>query len=105
MRLFNEKQVCLTRVIELRELLKDFDILGNAGEQPKEKEEAGCRAESDDDTRPTLANLLKQASPADVELTADDLRSVSEWALERLEEMGEESHWGPGAVGEGDLDR
>lgn len=95
-------------VLILDEAITAFDSLGNAGEQPKDKEKEpesiGRPPVTTPAQPPRLADLAALLPGLNQRLTRHHLTSISEWCLDRLEEM-EPVRWSPdaGAVGEGGM--
>jgi hypothetical protein len=96
------------RAEALHSALAAFDDLGNAGVQPKDKEKKEQspigKPPVTAAAHPRLADLAELLPGLNQRLTRHHLTSISEWCLDRLEEM-EPVRWSPsaGAVGEGDM--
>lgn len=96
------------RARELELALKAFNDLGNAGEQPKDKENGAQPMGNPPVTvAPQFCELLQVIPGKCFELSADDLTRISDWCLDMLENMNAASRWAPsvrgGEVGEGDM--
>ena len=93
-------------IAEVENVLKAFDILGNAGVQPKDKEgeleSIGLKPVTV--PAPRISDLHRLIPGSNQKLCVADLTRISEWCLDRLEEL-EPVRWSPeaGAVGEGDM--
>ncbi len=87
------------RADEVEFLLKAFDDLGNAGEQPKDEEEVSRRVEEADGAKPSILNLLRMAGSFD--LSPRNLHAISEWCLDELEKHGNADSWQLPTFGEG----